>query len=128
MAEHKALKKKDEATLKKNWGEDVQLLNKLKDLRPVFLETLKESERMWDVHLGHIQVVKHRTHLFNVDAKSVCCDPNWVGPAARRFTLADINQSISIKVTEPGTTERVATIVAVPKKDDSLAIASIIGN
>lgn len=91
MAEQNAVKKKDEAILKKDWKEDVQLRAKFKLHGPAFLEIVGEFENVWDGQLERINVEKHRMNFFNDYVRPFHSAIYQAGPPARKFAAEKID-------------------------------------
>lgn len=98
IAEQKAIKEKYEATLKRDWREDVQQPVKFKDYLPPFLETLEEFESMSEEHLGRINVAKQQINLLDDHVKPVHSAPYRARPAVRKFAAAEMARMMTDKV------------------------------
>lgn len=66
-----------------------------------------------------MKVLKHQMSLLSEEVRPNHSPLHRVGPTARHFAAAEINQMISEHVIDPSITERTAPIVYGPKKDVS---------
>lgn len=120
MAKHKVMKKKDQAVLKKDWREDVQLSTKFKYQWPAFSKMLEEFKRVWDGHLECITVAKHTIDLSNNDIKPVHYAAYQAGLTTGKLTAAGIAQINTDKVIEWANTKWAAENVFPANKDGFL--------
>lgn len=120
MAEHQAVKKRNEETLKKNWLEDVQAPAQLTEYRPVFLDMLTEVQIMWAVHLGRIKVGRHRIDLLNDEEKQIHYALYRARPTAGQLAAAELIGMFAEKIIRLAITEWATPIVFAPKEDSSL--------
>lgn len=72
-----------------NWREEVTLLNKFFTYRNDFIEMLAEPQTMWNGHLGHINVAKHRFKLLHGNTQPFHSASYRAGPNAREFEKSD---------------------------------------
>lgn len=66
---------------------------------------LIKFQRMWDGHLGRINVAEHIINLLNDEMRPVYSTPYRAEPTARKCSEAGINQMIAENVIERATTE-----------------------
>lgn len=77
MAEHDAVKEKDEKALKDDLRRDVQLSNELQKHRQNCLKLLTALKILWDGHLWRINMSKHWIYRHNKDIGLVHSESYW---------------------------------------------------
>ena len=111
--------KGDDDALKENWREAVKIDPEFEKHRAKLIETLEPFEKMWDGHIGRVNITKHRFELVE-GATPVHQPVRRAGPQQRELQWSEIKKQLADDVIEPSTAEWAAPIVFAPKKDGTL--------
>lgn len=118
--EHKAVKKKDEKALKKDFREGKQLFLKFLQHRQVFIKMLTKFNSTWDGPLGRINVSKYGIYSHNDEARLEYFGLLLAGLTTKHSAAAETNQMLVWRIIKPATIEWVWRIMLAAIKDGSL--------